>query len=131
MNKDAIRELTDFMKKCRYEFDMYTSANRIDMKNRCGTAGCIAGHAALLWPKMRNNVLIQDSYITLFTCRYGKLEKLFDMPKDKFYRLIAPIRSKDGVSCMYDYISKDWAIRTLEHLLNTGEVNWQATKSPV
>lgn len=130
MNKDAIRRLTGFMKKCRYEFNMCTSENHIDMKNRCGTAGCIAGHAALLWPEMRNYFSPWDENIAQFTCRYAKLEKLFDMPKDKFYRLIDPTRSKDGVSCVHDDISKDWAIRTLEHLLNTGEVNWQATKSP-
>ena len=130
MNEDAIRELIDFMKKCRYGFNMRTSENRIDMKNRCGTAGCIAGHAALLWPEMRVDFSSPDGTMLMFVCRYGLLEDKLQISKEKFYRLIDPTETRDGVSSRSYDINKYWAIRTLEHLLNTGEVAWQTTRSP-
>src|ERR1700722_12483663 len=48
MNAEAIRELADFIEKHReLDFDMSSPA-----VPACGTAGCIGGFAAALWPEV-------------------------------------------------------------------------------
>lgn len=128
MNENAISELIDFMEKCEYKFDMTTSKNHIDPRNQCGTAGCIAGHAALLWPEIRAKFSPSDGNIIQFICHFPLLEEKLQISGDKFARLINPTRSRDGISCMHDDINKDWAIRTMKHLLATGKVDWEITK---
>ena len=44
-----IRRLASFIERGRYEFNMLSGWAR----PTCGTAGCIGGHAAVLWPSLR------------------------------------------------------------------------------
>jgi hypothetical protein len=49
-NVKAINRLADFIENARYEFNMASGF----AKPTCGTAGCIGGHAAVLWPSIRS-----------------------------------------------------------------------------
>jgi hypothetical protein len=49
-NIEALNRLADFIASGRYEFDMGESY----AYPSCGTAGCIGGHAAVLWGELRD-----------------------------------------------------------------------------
>lgn len=49
VNRENVEALAAFVKKADYEFDMQEFVAR----PLCGSAGCIGGHAAVLWPELR------------------------------------------------------------------------------
>ena len=118
MNKAAVQELIDFMERSPYDFEMGDDEPAVDEDGGCGSAGCIIGHARLLWPHSETGL------VSVIDAVQHKLDLNFYM----FSRLYTPSRNLDGVSYIDGSIDKDWAIRTLEHLLATGEVDWMATR---
>lgn len=44
-----VERLRDFIAKARFKFDMDSAL----VEPKCGSAGCIGGHAAYLWPSLR------------------------------------------------------------------------------
>ena len=118
MNKAAVQELIDFMRESVYDFEMGSDYPCVNEEEGCGTAGCIVGHARLLWPHLETGLVFVINAVQ------HELGLNFYM----FNRLYTPSRDLDGVSYIDGSIDKDWAIRTLEHLLATGEVDWMATK---
>lgn len=69
------------------------------LRHCCGTAACIAGWSAAIWPDTTDNAL--------------------DLGADDWTELCLPERwDRDG------FYTRTDAIATLKHLLETGEVRW-------
>lgn len=113
MNREAILELADFIERAEYEFRM--SSAIVDLN--CGSAGCIGGHAAVLWPDEIACDLILGSRSFIPSSLAAKL----DMPFRDFWALCygAP-----GVSAMSD-ITREMAIAALRRLADTGVVEFR------
>lgn len=131
MDKVRILQLADFMEVCPLGFTMKSTLNGVDEQG-CGTAGCIMGHAARLWPSLRSlaiNIIVDgDEHKQKFYCREGLFAKHLNLRQDQFESLAMPGKVEDGVSYMSNEIDKAWAIRTLRHLAKTGKVDWNATR---
>lgn len=127
MNKERILELAYFMEKSLLKFNMATTYSLYKSDESCGTAGCIAGHAAILWRPIRMDVahLENDRISHLSDLKY--LQNLLDLDYAVFESLIMPTFPNDGVSYATGGIDKAWAIRTLRRLVDTGKVDWLAT----
>ena len=52
MNVEAINQLADFIESGKYEFDMRKPIAHPE----CGSAGCIGGHASVLWPEVEKGL---------------------------------------------------------------------------
>lgn len=124
MNKANILALADFMESAPFRFTMSTALNVQADKPECGSAGCIAGHAARLWPELRIAASLDDCYYCSMNIFRLKL-KLKEMP---FESLVIPRFETEGVHYAHSKIDKPWAIRVLRHLAETGEVDWRRTK---
>lgn len=130
MDKVRILQLADFMEVCSLGFTMKSTLNEVDEQG-CGTAGCIMGHAARLWPSLRSiqmGIIVGDEHRYEFYCREGLFAKHLNLRQDQFESLAIPSEIEDGVSYMSGEIDKAWAIRTLRYLAKTGKVDWNATR---
>lgn len=128
MNKEAIIELANFMEACHLKFHMSTSYAAYKEDRECGTAGCIAGHAAVLWPEIRTfGSATDESKKIRHYADFEMLQERFDLSNDAFTALISPLGDEHGVDYMSDQVDKPWAIRVLRHLSETGQVDWRIT----
>lgn len=127
MNKERILELAHFMEKSLLKFNMATTQSYYVLDESCGTAGCIAGHAAILWRPVRIDAARFGYNVIYHRCDIKSLQNLLGLNNEVFDSLIMPTLLNDGVSYATGGINKAWAIRTLRHLVDTGKVDWLAT----
>ena len=128
MNKYNIEILIDCIKNSE-SFNMIRISNddaRVELAFK--NPSCILGHCYLLMAKA-------DPF---FDCippiiRGIEVRRIFGLSFDQFKNICYPkyeyanYRSQRGRS---SYITKDHAIRMLEHFLKTGKVNWKKTRNP-
>lgn len=114
MNKAAILELAAFIEKAEFTFNMYNGWPQPS----CGSAGCIGGHAAVLWPELRDNAgLVQDD---AFTWNGAKLLSKLDISRGHEQALCQMTDSRYGFSNVH----REDAVAVLHRFIATGEVDW-------
>jgi len=111
INRASITELANFIESNKYAFDM----NQPDANPKCGSAGCIGGHAAVLWPHVSDKV-DDDAYI--FSWDEEKLAEVLGISDDQANELCFPGN--------YNSITRGMAVQTLRRLALTGEVDWKS-----
>ena len=109
MNAKAIEELADFIEKTK-NFDMNDWVCNPD----CGTAGCVFGHAALLWPDVRDKR--QTSW------EDDSLRFKLEISCDDFESIGFPSVSDGDVG--YRSVTKEHAVVMLRNFAETGTVEW-------
>lgn len=124
VNKEAILELADFIEKSDYEFDM--SVPHADMSDEsthpaCGSAGCIGGFAAVLWPEVRYVRTVPYFYTWDRSALRAKLGLTIEQHSALCYL-------EDRPDLYYDDVHKELAVQTLRNLAETGEVFYNAGK---
>jgi hypothetical protein len=126
INVAAITELADFIEKATLDFNM----DEAYPNPECGTAGCIGGHAAVLWPDIRiDNMDTEGGYPT-YTWDDELLAEKLGIEFIEAEHLCYPdgIFRDSGNSiyyrCSYN-ISRAQAVETLRNLAKTEEVVWR------
>lgn len=115
MNKEAILELRDFIAKGEYSFNMRNPFANLD----CGSAGCIGGHAAVIWPEIR-----QSEEMTSYTWHNEKLAAKLGISEAAHNQLCFPRKPEN-----YSYITREHAVTTLTKLAETGRVDWSHARA--
>lgn len=117
MDKEAVLELARFVETCELDFDMREPT----AQTHCGSAGCILGHAAMLWPEVRfdNSDLGEPS--TLFRCNEALLSKKLGVGRGDVDDLCYPGGLFEDA---YDRIKREHAVACLRNLAETGDVDW-------
>jgi hypothetical protein len=140
-NKQRILELADFLETAKFKFDMGSP----NVYPSCGSAGCIGGHAAALWTKVRDTVAIDADYGD--TGRYSwhqqTLADYLGISRNTADRLCYPEDERDQGDDEYEHaetwtdegalpeecveygkITRAGAVATLRRLAETGQVLW-------
>lgn len=104
-------ELADFIETSPYRFQMSSSI----ANPQCGTAGCIGGHAACLWPEIQDTKACEGP-------AFSWLEKLFAK------KLGLTQEQHDDLcyypTCTFASIDRHAAAETLRRYARTGEIDW-------
>jgi hypothetical protein len=117
-NVAALNELADFVERADYGFDMADGM----VRTGCGTAGCIAGHAAVLWPDVR-----EDGWAKAdgFTWEDDRLCEKLGLTKDQHEDLFFDVPGcADGVH----YVDRAMAIAAVRRFAATGEIRFDDTE---
>lgn len=130
MHKENILALADFIERAEYEFDM--SIPRA--KPACGSAGCIGGHAAVLWPDLRvddsnleeDATLSNENNLLNFTWNQPLLQACLDITQYEHKILCFHTFNRDGERVPYENITREVAVATLRRLAKTGEIYFDA-----
>lgn len=112
VNTLELLKLADFMERCQLKFQMEDGF----AKPECGTAGCILGHAALMWKKGNRD------YSWVSKSEFS--ERLGLTREQSRFLCFAPHFATQGMT--YTKINNDPAIavRAVRHLALTGEVSF-------
>lgn len=152
MNKERILELADHIEQCKHAIEhrapfrnqMLKVSNYFDMGtfqlNRCGSPGCIAGHAVVQFKKevseiteFSNETGIPEEYIE--TSKKARL--ILDLTYRQAVNLFLPTTDSICVGVdislydpyfrtnVYDLVTPKVAAETLRNFVKTGEVVWQ------
>lgn len=121
-NKERLLELADFIEKAEFKFDMGDPV----ANPTCGTAGCMAGHAAVLWPELRTEGTGDGE---IFSWKDEELAAYLDITEDEHDLLFYPQSHNEGA--IYGYIDRDVAVGTLRHFASTGEIIFNQTNGTV
>ena len=112
MNRENIRKLIK-------ELEITKTFNQERWAHRCGSPACIGGHAVVLdgWELVSgtHNLCIKDGhpgFIPLIAQRWMGIDSI--QADDLF----------NNFPSQWIIVAKD-AVATLEHLLKTGEIEWQ------
>lgn len=117
MNKENILALADFIESRKYRFDM----TRPRANPSCRTAGCIGGHAAVLWPELRTPRLKDRS----FGWGWENLRAKLGISEAQHKRLCFWCYNRKGELVPLYYITRKMAVATLHRLAETGEVYFE------
>ena len=117
-NVKNILKLADFIESEKYQFDMRDSS----ATPSCGTAGCIGGHAAVLWKEVRQ--YWSDTKRTEFGFNQDMLIKNLGLRFSDMNTLCFTPRTSSGVLLDYDDITRTHAVEALRHLAKTGKVRF-------
>lgn len=116
INKSAVLELAAFIESGKYKFDMAEPC----VNPFCGTAGCIAGHAAMLWVDVREK--IEEETVEEFSFSEKKVAEKLGITSNQSHNLFYGTPDGDGGSVDYEDVTRCVAVRTLRHLAETGEI---------
>ena len=124
MKEAAVRELRNLI-AVSPSFDMCDS----DFYLSCGTAGCIGGHAALLWEEVRfRNTFDEHELGRKLGINQEEAHELCFVSKyRKENEHKWPIK---GTRLWYD-IHREQALAVLDELADTGLVNWAKVMDPM
>jgi len=111
VNRASIDELANFIESTKYAFDM----NEPNANPKCGSAGCIGGHAAVLWPHVSDREETKNHNV--FSWDEERLAIELGISDDQANELCYPGN--------YNSITRDMAVQTLRRLALTGEVDWK------
>jgi hypothetical protein len=102
-----------------YEFNMSVSV----AEPECGTAGCIHGHAAVVFPDCRSTTYIGPGHYadTL------KVARKLGMPFKTYVEMTHRPRDIHGVLIRYDQIDRHQAAQALNRWNETGETYYDRT----
>ena len=122
MNIENLKKLRDAVANSRaFNMEEWPDFDICDAKfingHYCGTPACIGGHASAL---ILREKLYGES--TNYTYVFGWLELDNDQSADLFF----PDQEHNGGIVMRN-IDQAHAVRCLDHLIETGEVDWMAT----
>lgn len=128
VNSKEINELADFM-ETRKELKFNMLISDVPIAHRCGSAGCIGGFGAALWPNARTTSQTSFNKLVL----RGILGLASDQVDALFYPQEAEIEetgfglifADTKAQIFYSDISRAGAIATLRRLAKTGEVEWR------
>lgn len=81
----------------------------------CGTAGCIAGHAAWIWPDCRAEIQPE-----VYTYSEGPVCEKLGLTEKEGTHLFYPVNMSSR--------TRPEALAVLDHLIETGEVVWDEAK---
>lgn len=109
-NRKAIGELADFIASERYEFNMFDGV----AEPRCRSAGCIGGHAAVLWKDVRDGP----------GRSYGFDGLILRTKLGLSYRQMRRLCYPDYVGSWRD-ITREVAVTTLRRLARTGKIEFR------
>jgi hypothetical protein len=119
-NVEKLMELVAFMEMSR-NLTFAMDDTHCDAKDGCGSAGCIAGFAATLWPEAQVPQTWKGDYV------YGWDEKalrdILGMTKEDTDKLFWASNSSNTYN-IYDHLTKDEAIEVVRTFAETGEVVW-------
>lgn len=123
VNKENVLALRDFIASEEFGFDM----DRGLARPSCGTAGCIGGHAAILWPEVRASVgTLSDAFAWYET----DLAEMLGVTLNTEHQLCYPSWHRTAGFTLDAYpdhwrsVSRADAVRVLTKLAETGEVDW-------
>lgn len=116
-NVEAINELADFIENCELTYDF----NATDVSASCGTAGCSAGHAALLWEDIREAVTSDYAEPGDYTWDHEKLADKLGLSRDQHDELFWLPQYEDHTPADLADITKEDAVATLRRFASSGE----------
>lgn len=96
---------------------------RFDMENYCGTACCIAGHAAALSPDKKSSPLTVERAAAWLGIKLKNENSDWSMPE---HRLFVP-RTEDAVAWES---TPEQAAKVVRHFAKTGRVKWSLVREP-
>jgi hypothetical protein len=103
-NKKAINELAGFID---LHGELKFAMERSSIPNNCGTAGCIGGFAAALWPKIgMGNITFNDI----------KLGDKLGLSRDEIWELCYIPRNRYGNSTQHRHITRSMAVACLDRV---------------
>jgi len=112
VNVTNILALRDFIRDSKFKFDM---ANE-EANPACGTAGCIGGHAAVLWEDIRSDPDDQGGFTWSEEALASKLGISYRTEEVLCYMV------NSGYA--FWQVTKPVALAVLETLARTGKVDW-------
>jgi hypothetical protein len=122
LNVENIIKLANFIEKSNYAFDM----NSMVVNTKCGSAGCIGGHASLLWPQVA-----EPGPMNLQSFSARALAKELGI-SDKEAAELCYMRSlarKERDWDIFDRVTRGDAVEVLHKLASTGRVDWSHVES--
>lgn len=119
-NAANIRKLALFLASGQFGFDMDESFAR----PACGSAGCIGGHAAVLWPHLR-----EGEYVGGVTWDEAALAQHLGISPAEHDGLCFHGPAKDGGTMPLSDIDRSMAVATLRRLARTGKVYFDTAES--
>lgn len=134
VNAQRILELADYIEAEKHGFTMETWIEKQPMpEGACGTAACIAGHAALKWPEFlgeENQQSVRRTELSRFLALTAvQAESLF-LPED-FYdsscyddERVFCCFADTGEPILYSDLTRAGATATLRRLAASGRVEW-------
>lgn len=124
MNKDAINRLANFLEGGNYGFDMGDAYAR----PHCGTAGCIGGHAAVLWPEIQIKTGDpEEDDAGGFTWDEHKLAEKLGITYEMQDELCYPVKQPWPTN--YGQVTRAGAVAALRRLAETGKVEFLKEES--
>ena len=120
-NVAAIHRLADFIASARFDFDMADPHVHVLPEARCGAAGCIGGHAALLFPEVANN------HGPATDTTKGPVCIAFD--RNALAAELGIDHATVSLLCFPDFednITRAEAVTALRQLADEGEVDWES-----
>lgn len=115
MNPAFVLELAGFLETAEFSFDMADP----DAAPACGSAGCIGGHAAVLWGDIRENYVAGDEE---FTWSEHLLRGKLGITREEHDKLCFLVY---GEVNSYYQVTRAGAVATLRRLAETGKVTWK------
>lgn len=122
VNVAAINELADFLESSKYDFDMSNGS----ATPQCGSAGCIGGHASVLWPEVSYTTYVlddDDKEIPATSWHENLLAIKLGISEDEQDKLCYPCMDMDN-------ITREQAVAVLRELAVTGQVRWPELEEP-
>lgn len=116
MIKEKILELADFIESGKFDFNFSID----EVRPACGSAGCIGGHAAALWPELR--VARSNGKYTWDTDKLAEHLGISNLVAD---RLCFEPQSKAGYHFEYGEVTREMAVAAVRRLANTGEPHFE------
>jgi hypothetical protein len=125
INVANIMALADFIESEKFEFDMGNGSAFPE----CGTAGCIGGHSAVLWPDIREygKDYLGNCIRNMFTWDAQGLATKLGIPLKRAEYLCFLCEDRHYFDVRMFDITRDRAVRVLRNLAATGEVVWDET----
>jgi hypothetical protein len=124
VNRENVLALRDFIASEKYDFRM----NEGTAYPECGSAGCIGGHAAVMWSDVRDHS--PDACLSEgeLTWRETLLADKLGVTTDAQRALCFPAEADGLLRTEYPHewqsVTREDAVRVLTNLAETGEVDW-------
>lgn len=126
MNKRRLKVISDWLragaphKKGIDGFDMEISFGKSYENPDCGTVACIGGAAICFFERKFDPTKEVDAY-----CLDSRAGHLLELDHDRASQLFFP---NQWGGPELEEITTEWAANCIDHLIETGEVDWWATK---
>jgi len=116
-NKEALYKVAEAIENHPRQFDM--GMTTIPDSRYCGTAGCIAGFAAMLYPEA-----VRDKEGNKTDTTFDELElcEILGMTLEETTNLFWDIKNKNGRKIVYDSVTPSIAAATVRRFAETGEI---------